>query len=52
VSIFLGEICKPNYNARAMTRTSIEAAAKIFIVALIVVFIWTVIKVMAQLGWA
>lgn len=34
-----------------MTRSSIEAAAKIFIVALILVFIWTVTKVLAQFGW-
>lgn len=34
-----------------MTRSSIEAAAKIYIVALICVFIWTVTKVMAQIGW-
>jgi hypothetical protein len=35
-----------------MTRSSIEAAAKIYIVALIAVFIWTVYKVLLQLGWA
>jgi flagellar biogenesis protein FliO len=34
-----------------MTRSSIEAASKIFIVALIIVFIWTVTKVLAQFGW-
>lgn len=34
-----------------MTRSSIEAAAKIYIVALILVFIWTVTKVLQQLGW-
>jgi hypothetical protein len=34
-----------------MTRSSIEAAAKIYIVALILVFIWTVIKVLQQIGW-
>jgi hypothetical protein len=33
-----------------MTRSSIEAAAKIYIVALIVVFIWTVYKVLQQIG--
>lgn len=33
-----------------MTRSSIEAAAKIYIVALIIVFIWTVIKVLEQMG--
>ncbi len=33
-----------------MTRSSIEAATKIFIVALICVFIWTVTKVLAQMG--
>ncbi|MEY3898203.1 MAG: hypothetical protein RLZZ214_3724 [Verrucomicrobiota bacterium] len=35
-----------------MTRSSIEAAAKIYIVALIAVFIWTVYKVLQQIGWA
>jgi flagellar biogenesis protein FliO len=34
-----------------MTRSSIEATAKIFVVALIIVFIWTVTKVMEQIGW-
>ena len=34
-----------------MTRSSIEAAAKIYIVALILVFIWTVLKVCEQIGW-
>ena len=34
-----------------MTRSSIEAAAKIYIVTLICVFIWTVTKVLAQIGW-
>ncbi len=34
-----------------MTRRSIEAAAKFYIVALIIVFIWTVTKVLAQIGW-
>jgi hypothetical protein len=34
----------------AMTRSSIEFAAKVYIVALIVVFIWTVTKVLAQIG--
>ncbi len=34
-----------------MTRSSIEAAAKIYIVALILVFIWTVAKVCQQIGW-
>lgn len=33
-----------------MTRTSIETAAKVYIVALICVFIWTVTKVLAQIG--
>jgi flagellar biogenesis protein FliO len=35
-----------------MTRTSIEFAAKVYIVALIFVFIWTVMKVLQQIGWA
>ncbi len=33
-----------------MTRSSIEAAAKIYIVALTLVFIWSVTKVLAQMG--
>jgi hypothetical protein len=33
-----------------MTRSSIEAAAKIYIVALTAVFIWTVHKVLEQIG--
>ncbi|MEY4245390.1 MAG: hypothetical protein RLZZ245_2975 [Verrucomicrobiota bacterium] len=33
-----------------MTRSSIEAAAKVYIVALIFVFIWTVYKVLLQIG--
>lgn len=33
-----------------MTRSSIEAATKIFLVALILTFIWTVYKVLAQVG--
>lgn len=34
-----------------MTRSSIEAAAKIYIVVLSIVFIWTVYKVLQQIGW-
>ena len=34
-----------------MTRRSIEAATKIYIVTLSAVFIWTVTKVFAQIGW-
>jgi|LakMenEpi03Aug12_release.lakeMendotaPanAssembly.Ray.scaffolds.fasta_scaffold2483653_2 hypothetical protein len=34
-----------------MTRSSIEKAAIIYIVALSLVFIWTVTKVLAQFGW-
>ncbi len=34
-----------------MTRTSIELAAKIYIVVLSLVFIYTVTKVLAQFGW-
>ena len=34
-----------------MTRTSIELAAKIYIVLLSLVFIYTVTKVLAQIGW-
>ncbi len=33
-----------------MTRASIEFATKIYIVALTIVFIWTVTKVLAQMG--
>jgi type IV secretory pathway TrbD component len=33
-----------------MTRNSIETAAKVYIVALIGVFIWTVAKVLAEVG--
>ncbi len=34
-----------------MTRSSIELAAKVYIVALTIVFIWTVTKVLHQIGW-
>ena len=34
-----------------MTRTSIELATKIYIVVLMLVFIYTVTKVLAQIGW-
>jgi hypothetical protein len=34
-----------------MTRSSIEKAAIIYIVALSLVFVWTVTKVLAQFGW-
>ncbi len=34
-----------------MTRSSIEKAAIVYIVALSLVFIWTVTKVLAQIGW-
>ena len=34
-----------------MTRSSIAKAAIIYIVALSLVFIWTVTKVLAQIGW-
>lgn len=34
-----------------MTRTSIELAAKIYIVSLACVFIWSVTKVLAQMGF-
>jgi hypothetical protein len=33
-----------------MTRSSIEAAAVVYIIALILVFIWTVFKVLGQMG--
>lgn len=35
-----------------MTRSSIEAATKVFLVALILTFIYTVFKVFQMLGWA
>jgi len=35
-----------------MTRSSIEAATKVFLVALIITFIYTVYKVFQMLGWA
>ena len=34
-----------------MTRTSIEFATKIYIVVLSLVFIYTVTKVLAKIGW-
>ena len=34
-----------------MTRKSIEAATIVYIVALSLTFIWTVTKVLEQLGW-
>ena len=34
-----------------MTRSSIEKATIVYIIALICVFIWTVTKVLAQIGW-
>jgi hypothetical protein len=34
-----------------MTRSSIEAATKIFLVALILTFLWTVTKVLHQMGF-
>ncbi len=34
-----------------MTRSSIEMATKIYIVALSCVFLWSVTKVLAQIGW-
>jgi hypothetical protein len=35
-----------------MTRPAIERCIWVFIVALIITFIWTVVKVLAMLGWA
>jgi len=35
-----------------MTRSSIEAATVVFLVALILTFIYTVYKVFQMLGWA
>lgn len=34
-----------------MTRSSIETATKIFLVALIITFCYTVYKVLQMLGW-
>lgn len=47
----LGDKAVRGYKTQVMTRTSIEFAAKIYIVSLIIVFCWTVTKVLAQLGW-
>ena len=35
-----------------MTRSSIETATKIFLVALILTFLYTVYKVFLMIGWA
>lgn len=35
-----------------MTRSSIETATKIFLVALIITFLYTVYKVLQMIGWA
>ena len=34
-----------------MTRSSIEAAAYVYIISLTIVFIWTVVMVCQQIGW-
>jgi hypothetical protein len=34
-----------------MTRPAIERCIWVFIVALILTFIWTVVKVLSMLGW-
>jgi hypothetical protein len=34
-----------------MTRQSIEFSVKLFIVALVATFIWTVARVLGMLGW-
>jgi hypothetical protein len=34
-----------------MTRPSIERCIKIFVVALIATFVWTVSRVLTMLGW-
>jgi hypothetical protein len=34
-----------------MTRSAIERCIWVFIIALILTFIWTVVKVLAMLGW-
>ncbi len=34
-----------------MTRTSIELAIKVFIVALVAAFLWTLTRVLGMLGW-
>lgn len=34
-----------------MTRPSIEVSVKIFLVALILTFVWTVFQVFGMLGW-
>ena len=35
----------------AMTRPTIERCIKVFIVALVATFVWTVTKVFAMVGW-
>jgi len=35
-----------------MTRSSIETATKVFLVALIITFLYTVYKVLQMVGWA
>jgi hypothetical protein len=47
--IFLGCDGSTSYPSCAMTRSSIELSIKIFLVALIVVFIWTVFQVIGML---
>jgi hypothetical protein len=41
----------PGLEAPAMTRPAIQNCIKIFLVALIITFIWTVTRVLEMLGW-
>lgn len=49
--ISLGAGRRSDYKPGAMTRAAIEVCIKIFIVALIVVFGWTVMRVLGMMGW-
>ena len=49
--ISLGLLPSGSYHPPGMTRSSIEIAIKIFVVALIATFALTVYKVLAMLGW-
>ncbi len=41
----------PVITSPRMTRQSIETSVKIFLVALILAFVWTVFQVFGMLGW-
>ncbi len=48
---FPWRIARPALQTAAMTRASIERSIKIFLVALILTFLWTVWKVGLMVGW-